>query len=49
VIKIVDEMRECLDELEKKKVISQKTHNLLKDIEYDTEVVKKEICENLDE
>ena len=35
--------------LKKKKVIPQKTNNLLKDIEYDTEVIKKEICENLDE
>lgn len=38
-----------LDEIEKKKVIPQKTNNLLKDIEYDTEVIKKEICENLDD
>ena len=44
-----DEMRECIDEIEKKKVIPQKTYNLLKDVEYDTEVIKKEICENLDE
>lgn len=44
-----DEMKECLDELENKKVISQKTNNLLKDVEYDIEVIKKEICENLDE
>ena len=44
-----DEMKECFDELENKKVISQKTHNLLKDVEYDTEVIKKEICENLEE
>ena len=49
VNKMSDEMKECLDEIEKKKVIPQKTNNLLKDIEYDTEVIKKEICENLDE
>jgi len=44
-----DDMKECLDEIEKKKVITQKTNNLLKDIEYDSEVIKKEICENLDD
>lgn len=49
VREIADEMKECLEEIEKKKVIPHKTNNLLKDIEYDTEVVKKEICENLDE
>jgi hypothetical protein len=43
-----DEMKEDYDKLENKKVLPQKTHNL-KDVEYDTEVVKKEICENLDE
>ena len=42
-------MKDCLKEIEKKKVIPHKTNNLLKDIEYDTEVIKKEICENLDE
>lgn len=42
-------MNECLEEIEKKKVIPPKTHNLLKNIEYDTEVIKKETCENLDE
>ena len=42
-------MNDCLDEIEKKKVIPHKTINLLKDIEYDSEVIKKEICENLDE
>lgn len=44
-----DDKKECLDEIEKKKVITQKTNNLLKDIEYDSEVIKKEICENLDD
>ena len=43
------EMNDCLDEIEKNKVIPHKTNNLLKDIEYDSEVIKKEICENLDE
>lgn len=42
-------MNHCLDEIEKKKVIPHKTNHLLKDIEYDTEVIKKEICENLDD
>ena len=42
-------MNACLDKIEKKKVIPHKTKNLLKDIEYDSEVIKKEICENLDE
>jgi len=49
MIEISDEMKDCLERIEKKKVIPQKTKNLLKDIEYDTEVIKKEICENLDE
>jgi len=49
VEKMSDEMRKCLEEIEKKKVIPQKTNNLLKDVEYDTEIIKKEICENLDE
>ena len=35
--------------LKKKKVIPHKTNKLLKDVEYDTEVIKKEICENIDE
>ena len=48
-MKIVEEMKECMDEIDKKKVIPHKTNNLLKDIEYDSEVIKKEICENLDE
>jgi len=49
VVEISDEMKESLEEIKKRKVISHKTKNLLKDIEYDTEVIKKEICENLDE
>jgi hypothetical protein len=51
VIKVSEEkeMNECLEEIEKKKVIPHKTDNILKDIEYDSEVIKKEICENLDE
>ncbi len=48
-MKIVEEMKECMDEIDKKKVIPHKTNNLLKEIEYDSEVIKKEICENLDE
>jgi hypothetical protein len=43
------EIRECIDEIEKKKVIPHKTRNLLFDIEYDKEVIEREICENLDE
>ena len=43
------EINDCLEEIEKKKIIPHKTQNLLKDVEYDTEVIKKEICENLDE
>jgi hypothetical protein len=49
VIKITDDMKECIEKIEKKKVIPHKTKNLLKDIEYDAEIVKKEICENLDD
>ena len=29
--------------------VKDEPKKLLKDIEYDTEVIKKEICENLDE
>lgn len=41
-------MNSCVEKIEKKKIIPHKTHNILKDIEYDAEVIKKEICENLD-
>ena len=40
---------ECVENIEKKKVVSQKTSNLLKDMEYDARVLKEEICENLDQ
>ena len=40
---------ECVEKLEKEKVMSHKTSNLLKDMEYDARVVKEEICENLEE
>ncbi len=40
---------ECVENIEKKKVVSQKTSNLLKDMEYDTRELKEEICENLEE
>lgn len=43
------EIDACIEDIEKKKIISHKTNNLLKDIEYDSEDIKKEICENLDE
>lgn len=39
---------ECIENIEKKKVMPHKTSNLLKDMEYDTRVLKEEICENLD-
>ncbi len=41
VREIADEMKECLEKIEKRKVIPHKTKNLLKDIEYYTEVIKK--------
>lgn len=47
--KLTEEMKECIDKIDNKKVISQKTQNLLKNVEYDTEVIKKEICENLED
>ena len=47
-MKILEEMNECMNEIERKKVIPHKTNNLLKDIEYDSEIIKKEVCENLD-
>ena len=42
-------LEECIDNIEKKKVMPYKTSNLLKDMEYDARVLKEEICENLDE
>jgi len=42
-------LEECIENIEKKKVMPHKTSNLLKDMEYDTRVLKEEICENLDE
>ncbi len=42
-------LEECIDNIEKKKVMPHKTSNLLKDMEYDARVLKEEICKNLDE
>jgi len=40
-------MRECIENIEAKNVIPYKTSNLLKDLEYEEEVLFTEICENL--
>jgi len=40
---------ECVEKIEKKKVVPHKTRNLLKDMEYDARVLEEEICENLEE
>jgi hypothetical protein len=40
-------LNECVQRVEKKKVLSHKTSNLLKDLEYDVRLLKEEICENL--
>ena len=48
MITISRKFEECVENLEKKKVMSHKTSNLLKDMEYDARVLKEEICENLD-
>jgi len=42
-------LEECVENIEKNKVMPHKTSNLLKDMEYDARVLKEEICENLDE
>ena len=42
-------LEECIENIEKKKVMSHKTSNLLKDMEYDARVLKEEICENIDQ
>ena len=42
-------LEECVENIEKKKVMPHKTSNLLKDMEYDARVLKEEICENLDQ
>ena len=44
-----EELKNCIEEIEKDKVVPHKTQNLLKDIEYDTEILKEEACESLDE
>ncbi|MHA1350520.1 MAG: hypothetical protein ACTSPZ_06750 [Promethearchaeota archaeon] len=49
MIAISRKLEECVEKIEKKKVMSHKTTNLLKDIEYDARVLKEEICENLDD
>lgn len=48
MIPISRKLEECIENIEKKKVMPHKTSNLLKDIEYDSRVLKEEICENLD-
>jgi hypothetical protein len=48
VIAISRKLDECVDKIERKKVLPHKTSNLLKDLEYDARVIKEEICENLD-
>jgi hypothetical protein len=47
VIPISRKLEECVENIEKKKVMSHKTSNILKDMEYDARVLKEEICENL--
>ena len=42
-------LKECVENLEEKKVMPHKTSNLLKKMEYDSKVLKEEICENLEE
>ena len=42
-------LEECIENIEKKKVMPHKTSNFLKDMEYDARVLKEEICENLNE
>ena len=49
MIAIPRELDECIEKIDEKKVMSQKTSNLLKDMEYDSRVLKEEICENLEE
>ncbi len=48
MIPISRKLEECIENIEKKKVMPHKTSNLLKDMEYDARVLKEEICENLD-
>ena len=49
MIAISRKLEKCIENVEKKKVMSHKTSNLLKDFEYDARVLKEEICEILDE
>jgi len=48
VMAVSRKLEECIEKIEKKKVVPHKTSNLLKDMEYDARVLKEEICENLD-
>ena len=48
MIPVSRKLEECIENIEKKKVMPHKTSNLLKDMEYDAMVLKEEICENLD-
>ena len=48
MIPVSRKLEECIENIEKKKVMPHKTSNLLKDIEYDAMALKEEICENLD-
>ena len=48
MIPVSRKLEECIENIEKKKVMPHKTSNLLKDMEYDARVLKEEICENLD-
>ena len=49
MIAIPREFEECIEKIVEKKVMSHKTSNLLKDMEYDARVLKEEICENLEQ
>ncbi len=48
MIHVSRKLEECIENIEKKKVMPHKTSNLLKDMEYDARVLKEEIYENLD-
>ncbi len=49
MIVITRKLEECVENIERKKVMPHKTSNLLKNMEYDEKVLKEEICENLED
>ena len=48
-MKIIISFKECVERIHRTKAIPYNINNILKDIEYDKEIVIQEICNNLNE